>query len=526
MSFLPLDPPVTTDAGTNHTELSRKTSPTTEAQRNADSELFKTEHLTGNLKGRAMRGGVTTIVSQSIRFALQTASTILLARLLAPAEFGLVAMVSAVTGFIAMFKDAGLSMATIQREHITRAQVSNLFWINLALSFVLMIATIAIAPLISWFYSEPRLTLITTAIAFTFLLSGLTVQHQALLRRQMRFTDLAVIQVVVSIISVFSGVIAAIALRNYWALIIASTSGVVANAACVWLLVRWIPSLPTRGSGVKPMLAFGGNLTGFSTITYFARNADNLLIGWWWGPASLGVYTKAYSLFTLPLSQVNGPLSMIAVPLLSRLQGDSERYKRAYLTILHTLTRLLLPWIAFAIVCADWIIAITLGEQWQEATPVFRSLAIVALVQPLSNTIGWLFVSQSRTGEQLRWGAVGGILTIVSFVLSIPYGIQVLAIAYSVSGLIIRTPLLIWWIGRSGPISSQDIYSTLIPNVLYSLVIGAFLLAGKKILWGNNMFLGLSISVAAVSAITLGAIYFDARIRSQVMDFQTRRKSV
>src|SRR5580658_4638140 len=159
----------------------------------ANERHFKTEHLLTNLKSRTLSSGFVTATSQGIQFILTLASTMALARLLAPRDFGLLAMVSTVTSFLMVFRDAGLSLATVQREGITHAQVSNLFWINVAVSGFVTVLVAAVSPVIAWFYHEPRLVWITLALSINFLLAGLGVQHLALLTRQMRFKAIAVI---------------------------------------------------------------------------------------------------------------------------------------------------------------------------------------------------------------------------------------------------------------------------------------------------------------------------------------------
>ena len=156
---------------------------------------FQTDHLKADLKGRAARGGAVTLASQTLKFVLGMAVTVVLARLLTPQDYGLIGMVVVVTGFITLFKDIGLASATIQRAEINHQQISTLFWINVGLSILTMVVTIAIAPFVAWFYGEPRLTGITMVFAAGFLFGGLTVQHEALLRRQMRFVALSVIDI-------------------------------------------------------------------------------------------------------------------------------------------------------------------------------------------------------------------------------------------------------------------------------------------------------------------------------------------
>src|SRR5256885_374208 len=173
-----------------------------------ESRHFRTDHLKADLGGRTARGGAVTIASQGIKFFTSMAATVVLARLLTPQDYGLIGMVAVVTGFISMFKDLGLSTATIQREKITADQISTLFWVNVGLSIAAMLLTAAIAPGVAWIYGEPRLMPITLGFAAGFLSGGLTVQHEALLRRLMRFSALATLE----IISIMGGLVVAIAL--------------------------------------------------------------------------------------------------------------------------------------------------------------------------------------------------------------------------------------------------------------------------------------------------------------------------
>src|SRR4029453_18174596 len=137
---------------------------------------FQTDHLLKDLNSRSFRGSVVTLGGQAVKFLLQMISTVVLARLLKPEDFGLVAMVSVITLLIGMWTDLGLSNATIQRSEITQAQVSMLFWVNCALSFGATILVAILAPVIAWFYHEPRLIRVTLALSLLFVLGGPTVQ--------------------------------------------------------------------------------------------------------------------------------------------------------------------------------------------------------------------------------------------------------------------------------------------------------------------------------------------------------------
>lgn len=414
-------------------QLELTVAPGADAQPTTGHDLFATKHLQENLKGRSIRGGAATLGGQATTFALKLSATAVLARLLTPADFGLIAMVTALTGFVQIFKDAGLSMATVQRAEINHRQVSTLFWGNLALSFVLMLIVASMAPAVAWFYGEPRLLAVTLALAALFPLGGLTVQHQALLRRQMRFGTLVSIDVASQAIGVAAGIGAALLGATYWALVAMLAGTALANALLVWLLCRWLPGLPSRGSGVRPMLAFGGNLTAFTFFNYFARNADNALIGWYCGASAVGLYARAYSLMLLPMYQIKEPLSAVVVPALCRLQDKQEDFARYYLRAVNGMMWLCGPLVAFLAACSEQVVLIVLGDQWMAAVNLFRVLAVIAFLQPIySSAVGWTFCSRGRADRLLRWAMVACPLTLASFVAGLPYGPLGVAVAYTV----------------------------------------------------------------------------------------------
>lgn len=430
----------------------RETSPVGEA---ADAHRWWSGPPKANLARRSVRGVFVTLAGQGTSLALHLAHTVVLARLLAPSDFGLVAMTAAVTGFVAVFVDAGLSAATVQREEVNADQVSALFWLNVGAGLLVAVLCAALAPALVWFYGEPRLLEVTLVLSINFVLGGLAVQHTALLKRQMRFTALAAIPLASQLLSTLSAVACAFFGLGYWAIVVGALVGALSTTLLVWGVCRWVPSLPRRGADVSALLRFGGNLTGFNVVNYVVRNLDNLLIGRFVGAEALGLYDRAYQLMLSPLRRVNEPVAAVAVPALSRLQNEPERYRRAYVRVLEKLALATVPALAFAAASAGLIVEILLGEEWRAVTPLFTWLALAGLPQPISNTTGWLFISQGRTHEMLRWGVLSAILTSVAFVAGLPWGALGVAAAYALSGLA-RFPLVIYFVTRRGPVQLSD----------------------------------------------------------------------
>jgi O-antigen/teichoic acid export membrane protein len=471
---------------------------------------FQTDHLRADLKGRTTRGGAVTLVSQGFKFVIGMVGGIVLARLLTPQDYGLVGMVAIVMNFVSMFQYFGLSTATIQWDKLNHRQVSTLFWVNLALSLAITLVTIASAPLLAWFYHEPRLLWLTVAYAFTITLSGLGIQHEAILNRQMRFTAIAVIEIASIVLGLVAGLVAAWNGAGYWALVINTSVMFLGTIVGVWAACRWRPGLPVRGSGVRSMLMYGGNLTGFNITSFFSRNLDNALIGKFWGPAQLGLYAKAYQLLLLPMQHINAPFAAVAVPALSRLVDSPERYRNAYFSILGKIAMITMPLVVFMVGTSDWLVLFLLGPQWSQTGRLFMILGIAAFIQPVTKTCWWLFSTQGRTRDLFHWGLLSGAIAILSILGGLPWGVVGVAASYSLVDLCVSTPILFWRVGRSGPIRTSDFYRTIAPPVCASLcALVTLYLARPGLELFQHLFIRLAFSfgiTAGVTVLVLGMI--------------------
>lgn len=398
---------------------------------------LSTEHLHADLRGRSVRGGLLNVTSQGAQFLIQSVATVVLARLLTPADFGLVAMVSIVTGLGQSFADLGLSEATIQRREISHDQVSALFWVNVAIGLGLMLVTVALAPVLASFYRDPRLVKITILVSLTFVFGGLRVQPDAILKRQMRFSALAIRDVVSYAIAVPIAITMAFRGLGYWALVALPLTLNFNVMALSWLMVKWRPAWPRRDAQVGSMITFGGNVAASYFIVTVSRSADNVLIGWYSGAGPLGLYSRAYNLLMLPVRQLIFPAGSVAIPAFSRTQGDPERFARYYLRAVSVIVWISAPLFAFLFVAAGPVILLILGSQWREAAPVFQILVIAAIGQLFLETTIWLFVSRGQSQELLKLLVIISLILVGSYAIGLPFGIKGVALSGSVVLLVI-----------------------------------------------------------------------------------------
>lgn len=486
---------------------------------NYHQQYFNTDHLKTDLKRRSVQGGTVTMVAQMIKFCLSLGSNVLLARMLTPQDYGLVGMVTAVTGFVTLFKDLGLSTATIQKEEINHEQVSTLFWVNVALSMMCAIAIIAISPLISSFYREPRLLMMTIVSAIGLLISGLGVQHAALLNRQMRYQALMGNDILSGLMGILVAIVTAWLGWGYWSLVIMPlVTGVFATIG-VWLMCNWRPGFPSVKGEVGSMLAFGGHLTGFSIVNYFARNFDNVLIGRQWGAQQLGQYAKAYQLLLLPLNQINAPITGVAIPTLSRLQHEPEQFRHYYLKALAVIAFLTMPLIAFMIVASEEIISTVLGSQWGEAVVLFRLLSISALFQPICNTTGWLYISTGRGDRMAKWGVASSVFIVTSFLIGLPYQAYGVALAYAIA-MLLQTIPCIYFATRGTSVTVLNTVESVQKPFLSCLITGVIVFVIKSFIpWQLSSWLTLIMYLFLMGSIYLFMMFFVFKTKHFYLSF-------
>jgi PST family polysaccharide transporter len=403
-------------------------------------------------------------IVQAVQVLCQVTSVIVLSRLLPPSDFGLLAMVGPVCGFVGLFQDLGLSQATVQKPGLTHDEVNAFFWLNVAAGAVLAAVVIAASPLVGWYYGEPRVVGLTGAMGVLILVGATGNQPGAILRRRMEFGVLALIGVLGAVTGLAVWIIMALTIKNYWALFYGTAAASVLSVGGVWLAAGWLPSLPRYVPGLRQMLKFGAGVTTANVAAFLSMNTDNVLIGWKWGGHELGLYDRAYKLLLFPVARIIGPVMGAMMPVLSRLADEPEQYGRVFLKTISLLTLATWPGIVWAIVLKGVLVPALLGAQWTGAATIFAPLALAGLVQAVNNSMGYLYMSQGRSGELARIGLVGAMIDVASFGIGLPYGATGVATAYAISEFL-RTPFFWWYVTRRGPIKGRAVVGAVLPQM-------------------------------------------------------------
>lgn len=478
------------------------------------NEKFSVE----NLKEKTASGGVYTGLSQLLISVITFGSTPILTRLLTPDDFGVVAMVAAVMGFAQLFSDAGFSAATIQRKEVSSQQVSNLFWIACVLGGILCLFVIFTSPILALLYGDPRVTGIAMAWSLSFLVSALSIQPLAILRRDMKFGTVATIDVLFVTVASLTAIAIAWLTNSYYALVFGPLAGSLTKALLAFGTSRFIPMRPRRNADTRQLVRFGANLTGFHALHYFSRNADNILIGKFVGSAPLGIYSKAYALMMLPLRQLNLPLTAVAVPALSRLQDDPGKYRAAYMSIVEKLIICATPICLVCVFFSESVVSVLLGPKWPAAAPILAILAINGLTQPVVNSAGWLFISQDRTKDLLRWGLMSAPVIVASFVVGLPFGPQGVAISYTCTFAVI-TPLLLAYVAQKGPVQFSQFVCLGKVAFRYAACNAIGLYICSRLTANQSDWLQLVAATMLAGALTIGLLLSSVHGRKTIQEF-------
>ncbi len=399
------------------------------------------------LRRSAVRGAGAAIAGSTGNFAVGIGSVVILARLLTPADFGVVTMVTTFSLLLRSFGLNGFTELIIQREEITDSLASNLFWINLGIGAILTLTFASSGPLLALFYHNSAVVQVTRGMSLTIGIGCLGYVHAGLLQRAMHFRATAIISFVGQVLQVIVSIVLAMAGWQYWALVWGSVTQTAVVAVGALLVCRWIPSLPGRAVGTGSGLKFALNVYSHFAFSYLTRNTDNLLVGWRFGDRALGFYKRAYDLFVLPETQLLAPLSAVVVSTLSRVNRDGEQFRRYFLRTIAVLALVGMGIGADLALVGEYLIRFLFGPGWEEAGRIFALFGPGIGVMLLYNTHGWVHLSIGHPDRWFRWGLIEFVCTVSLFLLTLRWGPSGIALAWTTSYFLLMFPGF-WYAGR------------------------------------------------------------------------------
>lgn len=414
---------------------------------------------------RAVMGTLYTSIAQAIRIPLTFAMQIVLGRILLPEQFGIVAMATPVIVLIEIFTNLGLAQAVVQREKLTQADLTAIYWISLSGAVLMLLLVVLFSPLIAALYDRPEVRDIVIVLALQMPIAAIAGHASALMARQMRFGAIATVDVTGTAMTFAAAVGSALLGAGYWSIVIGTLAGTVTRAVLDRQLSGFRPGRPAWSPNAGPMMAFGGKLVSASLLNYVSNYANTVVIGALMGARTLGLFDRAFALVLRPIASVTLPVSRVAVPLLSRVRDDGERYRTAFAALLQGMVLIAMPGLITASLLARDIVLMLVGSNWIEMVPMFSAISLAAIFQAFSGASSWLFESQNRAGEQIAVAWWSGVLMIISLLCGLPFGATGVAISYAIFAPVFHG-MYLWVATRTGPVTRAMAGRTIYPLLI------------------------------------------------------------
>ena len=378
-----------------------------------------------------------TSLSTFGRRILALLANIILARLLAPADFGLVAMAGVVLGFIDIFKDLGTGSALIRVKQVGDGLASSVFWFNVGFGVIATVVAVTCAPLVAAFYKEPRVTPILIGMSVSFLLSALTIVHSCMMQRHMDFVLLAKIKICAAVISYTVGIGAALMGQGVWSLVYQVVTNSAVFMIMIWCASSWRPRFMFVWSELRAVMNYSLNLAGYNVFYYFAQNVDNFLIGRYLGTEALGLYDLAYRLMTFPMQAISAVFGKVMLPYYAKAQDDLAQFREGFMRAAVAISFVTFPLMLGLLAAREPFVLALFGPKW---TPVIGLLALfapLAALRSILTTTGSIFLATGHAGLQLRWGVFSSLFVIVGLCIGLQWGIMGVATGFTVASLLL-----------------------------------------------------------------------------------------
>lgn len=491
----------------------------------SQDELVADLPVQGGLKLATVRATAWTAGSTVSQQLIQLAMTVVLARLLLPREYGLVAMIAVFTGFARLFIDSGFGAAVIQRKELSATHLSTAFWANLGLAAAISVVVAAFSPLVARFYGQPKLEVLMPVVGLDFVVASFKIVQVALIERALLYRRLAVIDNVSLAAAGAVAIACAFAGLGVWSLIVFTFIFDGVDSLLLWILSDWRPSRRFDRTALRELWGFGGNVLGSNALNYWFRNLDNLLIGRFAGASALGLYNRAYSLVLLQLTSIAYVAGRPLFPALSKLQEQPDRVRHAYLRALGVVALVTFPIATGFFVVAQPLVLTLFGARWSGAVTIVQILAVAAVTQAISTTAGVVYLARGRTDWLFRWQIFSSAAAALAFGIGVHWGAKGVAVSVSVLNTALLYPCFAIP-GRLIGMRFLDVVRTVGGVFLAAVVSAAAAWAAGRAVAAHPPELQLLLQ-AAVGAVTYVVVVHVARLAPyrEFREILSRRRS-
>lgn len=453
-----------------------------------------------SLKSKVRKSLVWSFSDQILSQVLFLIFGIFLARILPPAVFGIVSMVTIFTNFAALFIDMGFGTALIQKKDADYEHYSSVFWLNLGIGCLLYIVFFFCAPLLSIFFKQPQITILIRVICLSFIITSLTSIQSNLLIKELKFKQ----KVIINWIAIVMGYTVAfvLAINNYgvWSVVWMTLVTSSITTLLYWFSTSWYPSFAFNSAKIKELSRFGLNVLGDTTVNYWSRNFDNFIIARVLGSTDLGLYTRAYSLMLLPLRNVSSVITKVMFPAFAKKQDDLGALKKYYLIIIKYISLITFPaMIGLALVSKEFVL-LFFGNNWAGMIPLLSILSVIGTFQSILFLNGMIYNSLAKANIAFKVSLIVNFVLIIAFTVGVNFGIKGVAFSYLIASVLLFYPIYSTAIKQINT-TMIEVFFTLKSSIIGALCMAVFLFL-------INYFTNFSLVMGFIFKILTGSILY------------------
>jgi lipopolysaccharide exporter len=441
--------------------------------------------------------------SKGFQLVFRMATSLVLARLLEPSDFGLLGLVGVLMVFLQRtIAESGTTNALVQREHVSARLASSVFWFNLTVGAAIAWLFFVCAPVLADVLGEAAASDILRGMSLTFIFSAVVKVPQAMLRREMRFGAIAGLGLVNALVTGVVAIPLALAGHGVASMVIGQVVATVVEAVLTFAIARWRPIPVFRRSELRTVTGYARSMTGFNFVSYFSDAGDKYIVGRFVGTSALGIYNLPYRLLFQPVTALGQVVREILFPLFSRRQHDSERIAHDFLRTVGALALVTFPLCAAVAALGSPLVDVVLGPKWEEAGPVLSVMAIVALQQSIVSTGGVILTARGRTNVLLRWGMISGAVNLTAYVIGVRWGVMGVSVAFLVATTVLAYPAMAIPFREIG-LPVRRLLSALRPAAVATVIMTVITLAARvgteQAHFSRVGVLGIGMTTAAVA---------------------------
>jgi len=395
----------------------------------------------------------------------QLIQTAILARILNTSDFGIMGLALVVIGFSQLFLDAGFSAVIIQKEEISKKQLSSLFWLSIFIGIFLFLLLMILAPLLADYYNEPRLTLVIRIISAAFLLIPAESLYLSLIQKNLEFKKIAQRDFISRTISFLAGVWAAYNGWGVFSLVLLHMTGIMTSCFFIFRMgaTYFKPAWAFNIQSIRPFFSFGLYVMGDNLINFINRQVDVLMVGNFLGIQSLGLYNQGKNFAMRPYMVINPILTQVNFPLLSRHKSDVPLMRSLYLNTLRYLSLVNFPIYFFLSVFAEEVVLVIFGDKWTGAIPIVQVLSLYILIRSIINPMGGLLMATGKPKRAFFWNLCILLITSVILLAAMPSGMVWVCLIQFLLGLVLLVVHIYLMVGPVLKLNIKQFFQTIAP---------------------------------------------------------------